>query len=186
MTLILGCGVASQNENLDAQTNTSQIPPDALVQDYVSVPGLQRAILKTDDVTLGEGDFLNRLHHGSWTSYDANGKITQITTYLEGKKQGVELSFDNLGYVSTKAYYHNDQLDGEFLIYKRRNIVERKSYRNGVLDGTQQKFYVDGTLMEQSTYVDGKYDGVARWYDQEGNLKIEYTYDMGKLVQDED
>ncbi|GAB4239954.1 MAG: hypothetical protein Tsb0034_16150 [Ekhidna sp.] len=163
----------------------SQIPAGAIVQDYTSIPGLQRATIVSDGITLGEGDFLNGLHQGTWTTYDLSGKVVSITTYLEGKKQGVSLSFDNSGYVETKAYYHQDQLDGEYLVYKRRNIVERRNYSGGMLNGLQQKYYVNGTVMEESNYVDNKIDGVAKWYDQEGNLTIQYTYKMGELVEDD-
>jgi len=94
----------------------------------------------------------------------------------------VELQFDNLGEESAKACDFQDKLDGEFLIYKRRNIMERRNYTNGSLHGPQKKYYADGTTMEESSYIDGKIDGIARWYDSEGNLTIEYTYEMGALV----
>ena len=180
LAFVIGaCG----GSNTSTPVEGSQIPGGAIVQDYESISGLQKAIVKVGATTVGEGDFLNGLYHGTWTSYDSEGKVQSITTYLEGKKQGVELLFDNSGYVATKASYHDDQLNGEYLVYKRRSITERKNYSGGVLDGLQQKFYVDGTVMEESNYVNGKIHGVARWYDQDGNLTIEYEYDMGKLIE---
>ena len=165
-------------------TGGSQIPEDAVVQDYASIPGLQKATIKSGNVTLAEGDFLNGLHHGTWTTYDPDGKVKSLTTYLKGKKQGVELTFDKVGYVTSKAYYHDDALSGEYLLYKRRKIVERRHYAKGVLDGLQQRFYTDGTLMEEKTYVNNTIDGQAKWYDQEGNLTIDYTYKMGERVEE--
>lgn len=179
--VLFSCG--GSNSTNSTVIEGSQIPPAAILQDYEAIPGLQKAVVKSGDLTVGEGDFLNGLYHGTWTSYDNDGKVQSITTYHKGKKQGVELIFDNTGYVQTKASYHNDQLNGEYLTYKRRKIAERKNYSNGVLHGSQQKFYTDGTTMEESNYVNGKIDGVARWYDQEGNLKIEYEYDMGVLIE---
>ncbi|MEM9340856.1 MAG: hypothetical protein AAGA66_19130, partial [Bacteroidota bacterium] len=162
----------------------SQIPAGAILQAYESIPGLQKAVMKQGEVVIGEGDFLNGKYHGTWTIYDAQGKVQQITTYLNGLKQGTELVFDNQGYVKTKSYYHNGELQGEYLGYKRRSIIERKNYSGGILDGLQQKYYIDGKVMEESTYASGQIDGVARWYDQEGNMTIEYTYKDGQLVKE--
>ncbi|WP_425391183.1 toxin-antitoxin system YwqK family antitoxin [Ekhidna sp.] len=177
--------IACQNSNSSTSTPVegSQIPAGAILQDYESIPNLQKAVIKSGDITLGEGDFLDGLYHGSWTTYDPEGKVQSITTYYKGKKQGVELIFDNLGYVQTKAYYHEDQLNGEYLVYNRRKITERRNYAGGQLEGLKQKFYTDGTVMEESNYVNGTIHGVAKWYDQEGNLKIEYEYNMGELVE---
>lgn len=165
-----------------AHSSESQIPAGAIIQDYESIEGLQRASVKEGGMTRAEGDFFNGMHHGAWVAYDASGKITSMTTYYLGERQGVELLFDNLGYVASKAYYYKNQLDGEYLIYKRRNIIERRNYTNGSLHGLQKKYYADGTTMEESSYVNGKIDGIARWYDSEGNLTIEYTYEMGALI----
>ncbi|WP_421765200.1 toxin-antitoxin system YwqK family antitoxin [Ekhidna sp.] len=178
--VFISCG--DSDSTITTETGTSQVPVGAIIQDYEAIPGLQKALVKSGEMTVGEGDLLDGLYHGTWTSYDSDGKVQSITTYHKGKKQGVELIFDNTGYVQTKASYYLDQLNGEYLIYKRRKIAERKNYSNGVLHGAQQKFYTDGTMMEESNYVNGKIDGIARWYDQEGNLKIEYEYDMGDLV----
>lgn len=179
--IVVACtgGTAGDETERSAE---SQIPANAIVQNYESIDGLQRVVVREGEVTRAEGDFFNGRHHGTWVAYDASGKVTSITTYYFGERQGVELLFDNLGYVASKAYYYKDQLDGEYLIYKRRNITERRNYSSGSLHGPQKKYYVDGTTMEESSYVDGKIDGIARWYDSEGNLTIEYTYEMGALI----
>jgi hypothetical protein len=179
----IGCSETGDSTATSGEDMGNQIPEGAALQDYPDIPGLQKATVYSGDKILREGDFLNGLHHGTWTVYDSKGKVQSITTYYKGKKQGTELVFDNQGYVSTKSYYYNDQLFGEYLKYKRRNIVEKNTYNGGVLDGLQQKFYTNGTVMEESNYVNGTIDGVAKWYDQDGNLTIEYTYDMGKLVE---
>lgn len=181
LAFVIGaCG--DSNNNGSSSKGESQVPGGAILQDYEAIPGLQKAIIKSDGITIGEGDFLNGLYHGSWTSYGVDGRLQSITTYYQGKKQGVQLLFDNTGYVQTKASYHNDQLNGEYLIYNRRSIVERRNYSGNELHGLQERFYVNGTKMEEKNFVNGKIDGIARWYDEEGNLTIEYEYDMGELI----
>lgn len=174
------CACGGSKTSIPVEGN--QIPGGAIIQDYEGISGLQKVMVKVGDVTVGEGDFLNGLYHGTWTSYSNDGWPQSITTYFEGKKQGVQLLFDNIGYVQTKASFFDDELNGEYLVYNRRKIVERRTYSNGVLHGLQERFYVDGTKMEESTYVNGKIDGIARWYDEAGNLSIEYEYNMGELV----
>lgn len=176
--------VACQNPSDNAFASGSQIPEGAIIQNYESSPGLQKATLILDDMLLGEGDFLNGQHHGTWTVYDDKGRLQSITTYLNGEKQGTEIVFETKrGYPKTKAFYHKNELMGQYLVYKNGKIVERRNYTNGALDGALKKYYTNGKVMEESTYVNGVIDGEAKWYDQEGNLTIEYVYDMGELVE---
>lgn len=177
------CACGDSNKGISIPEGESQIPGGAVLQDYEAIAGLQKAVIKSGDFTIGEGDFLNGLYHGTWTSYGSDGRLQSITTYFKGKKQGVQLLFDNTGYVNTKASYHDDQLSGEYLVYNRRTIVERRNYVGGDLEGLQERFYINGTKMEEKTFVNGTIDGIARWYDEEGNLTIEYEYDMGELVE---
>ncbi len=176
------CACGDSNYTSDMPAGESQVPGGAVLQDYEAIPGLQKAVIKSEGITIGEGDFLEGRYHGTWTSYGADGRLQSITTYYKGQKQGVQLLFDNTGYVQTKASYHNDQLHGEYLIYNRRTIVERRNYEGNELSGLQERFYVNGLKMEEKNFVEGKIDGIARWYDEEGNLTIEYEYDMGELI----
>ncbi len=178
---LVACG--GSNNTLSSAGET-QIPGGAIVMDYPGLPGLQKVIVKSGEVVIGEGDFLNGQYHGTWTSYGSDGRLQSITTYYEGRKQGVQLVFDNVGYVQTKASFFNDQLSGEYLVYNRKTVVERRNYSGNQLEGLQQRFYVNGIKMEEKNYVNGKIDGTARWYDEEGNLSIEYEYRMGELVED--
>lgn len=178
--LIAACG---SSNSVSEPIEGSQIPGGAIVQDYPGIPGLQKVTVKSGEVMIGEGDFLNGLYHGSWTSYGTDGRLQSITTYYQGKKQGVQLVFDNVGYVKSKASFFNDQLNGEYLVFNRKVVVERRNYVSNQLEGLQQRFYTNGIKMEEKSYVDGKIDGIARWYDEMGNLSIEYEYNMGELIE---
>lgn len=176
--------VFSCAEKKETPIQGSQIPAGAIVQDYEDIPGLQKISVKSGSITTYEGDFLNGLHHGTWTFYDDNGKIARVTSYLNGKKQGPQIFFETSGGIKRKLYHHNDVLNGESLEYKRNSIVSRTHYVNGEIHGSVEKFYPDGTLMESSNYVDGVIDGKALWYNQEGEVIIEYTYDMGERLEE--
>ncbi len=177
---LIACG----DSNSLVSAGDSQIPGGATLQDYPGVPGLQKAVLKSGDITIGEGDFLNGKYHGTWTSFGSDGRLQSITSYYKGKKQGVQLVFDNTGYVQIKASYFDDQLNGEYLVYSRRTIIERRHYSGDQPNGLQERFYANGVKMEEKNMVNGKIDGTARWFDEQGNLTIEYEYEMGELVND--
>lgn len=160
---------------------SADIPATAKIIPYEDIPGLEKAVDKSGGEIVAEGDLLNGVKHGSWTTYE-EGLITSLTSYYKGKKQGVSLTFDKQGYVETKAYYHSDELDGNYRKYKRKRIIEDREYKNGVLQGMVKKYYDNGKLMEEAPYADGKLNGIAKWYDQEGNLSIAYEYEAGVLV----
>lgn len=183
LILLAGLMISCSDPAKDSATyGTTELPVAAETYPYEAIPGMVKAIEKRNGVVVAEGDALDGLKHGSWTTYDDKGLPALTTTYYKGKKQGVELGFDNRGSVEVKAYYHNDLLDGEYIMYKNRNITEKRNYKNGVLEGGLFKYYNSGKLMQESYYENGKLEGIAKWYDQEGNLSIAYEYAAGELV----
>lgn len=161
--------------------SAGSIPAGAEVQEYSDVDGLVHVVLRDNDQITAEGDFLDGLEHGAWTEYDAEGRISRITSYYRGLKQGVSITFNN-NEVKSKAYFHNGELDGESLQFDRRKVIEQKTYKAGELTGAVKKFYKDGTVMEEANYENGQLNGIAKWYNQQGELTIAYRYEDGELV----
>lgn len=179
--LLIAAACSQQTEIVSESTN---LPLGAVLSSYPGNGDLQKAMVKSGETLLEEGDVLNGQRHGTWTAYYPQGKIRTITSYLNGKKQGPEIQFDNSGYVTSKSPFVNGQLHGDYRAYARGTVTERKEYANGQLNGLVQKYYPNGVIMEESSYVDGVIDGEARWYNQGGDVTIKYTYDMGTLVDD--
>ena len=178
---LLSLAACSQTDSNN--TTDTIIPPGSILTDYED-SDLQKAVVKSGESILQEGDVFNGKMQGVWISYYSDGKINTITSYHLGIKQGVEIQMDNSGYINSQSPYVNGKLEGEYKAYNRGRIIELKNYQDGQPNGVIQKYYANGKIMEESNYVNGTIDGEARWYDQEGNISIKYVYDMGKLVDD--
>ena len=184
--LILIGLVASCNNRSDRSKSESDIPTGAITEAYEDVPHLSKVTVNdlNGDMYL-EGDLYKGEKHGAWIEYHpASKNIKLVENYFEGEKQGIELNFDENGFLLFKAFYHNNTLHGEYVTYSKRKVTEVKTYNFGVLEGPLSKFYTSGKIMEESYYMNGQMDGVATWYDQEGNVKFKYQYENGELIQE--
>lgn len=162
----------------------SELPPGTVLESYDNIEDLSRARVYEGDVLIQEGDVLNGLKNGAWTTFDQQGLVQNLTTFQKGVKQGPSIEVDQQGYISKYAFYVNNELSGSFKVYKRRRLIEERTYVEGVLNGPLKKYYDDGTPLEESNYSNGQLDGTAKWYDREGNVSLVYEYDMGELVDE--
>ncbi len=162
------------------------LPGSAVKEPYDDGSGIVKvAVYDANDAVLEQGNYHQGLRQGAYVVYHPNGFIESVTSYVNGKKEGLYMLLDNRGQLLEEGYYHNDLLEGKYTVYNRTRIKETRHYRQGQLNGPREKFYANGTtVMERTNYVDGTLDGVARWYDQQGNLTIEYVYKNGELVED--
>ena len=182
LLLIGACSQGGEVENV----SSAGYPEGAVVRAYEEIPGRVKVEVFNGEKLIGEGDYQNESPDGAWTDYDAKtGLVTQITNFLRGRKQGVSLTFNgSTGHLKTKAFYQQDVLHGQYLVFDSRRKVEEKNYVLGELEGVVRKFYKDGKVLEEASYKNGKIHGTSRWYDAEGNLTIQYEYDEGKFVKD--
>ena len=167
----------------------SEYPPltvSAVKTPYADNPDLIKVSATNTEGLTEEGDYLYGLRNGIWTEYHANNYPKLVTGYVEGKKQGLWISLDNRGQLLERAYYHNDQLHGAYIIYNRSRIKEEYFYADGLLEGPVKKYYPNGNILEESNYKNGNLDGIAKWYDQEGNVTIEYEYKDGEWLNKEE
>lgn len=163
----------------------SDVPVGAIIDSYPNNDDLKLVTLYSGMFPQEQGDYLNGLRHGTWTTYYPYTPNAQtITTYINGKKQGLFLRLNALGTVEEQLYYHNDLPHGKYVKFTNGAMIEERTYANGQLNGMVIKYYPDGNKMEESPFVNGQRHGLARWYDQQGNIAIEYTYQNGELVKD--
>jgi len=160
------------------------IPEGAETEAYPGNPDLLKVTLRNGENISEQGDYWKGVKHGAWTTYHPNGLVKTVTSYVNGKKQGIHLEIDNRGDLTQKLNYFNDQLHGEFVRYEYSKVKEERFYLNNLLEGTLKKYYSNGKVQEESNFENGKREGVSRWYDQEGNLTIEYEYrDNERVVE---
>lgn len=182
LVLLGACG-----ENKDEYGDYSDLPEGAVIDSYEHDEDLKRVSVYSGSYVIEQGDYYKGRRHGTWIVYQPNtSNISSMTTFVNGKKNGVHLKMTSNGAsIEEKIYFKNDLPHGKYLKYAFTRIEEERSYVNGQLDGMVVKYYPNGNRMEESPFVNGLRHGIARWYDQEGNLTIEYAYENGVLIPEE-
>ena len=130
-----------------------------------------------------EGFVENGKKTGQWIEYNAEGDISWIKNYVNGKLEGTALRMTFRNQVDLKLNYKQDQQDGPWTAYKFGKVIEQRNYKAGKLDGTVMT-YDDRTfnLRQEVQYKDGLQDGYFKYYDDEGNVTLEYEYKKGEKV----
>ncbi|MEL7148280.1 MAG: hypothetical protein AAFO69_18040, partial [Bacteroidota bacterium] len=70
-------------------------PQGAIRQVYEDIPGLEKVTVDGSKFLQSEGDYLNGERHGAWVEYHSNGLVKTLTTYFQGKKQGMSLEISD-------------------------------------------------------------------------------------------
>ncbi|MGL4616176.1 MAG: toxin-antitoxin system YwqK family antitoxin [Shewanella sp.] len=124
--------------------------------------------------------FLHGQENGIVTSYYPNGRVWRETTYINGKKEGVErFYFDKIQFFSKKLksehHYNNNKENGIEKRYDEKGVLrEEIPWLNGERDGIAKKYYENGALQYETRYNNGKYIGLIRSYYPNGDLEHEY------------
>lgn len=143
----------------------------------------QKAVKKDGGGTVvEEGYVLNGNKHGLWMTYHPDGRIATINHYVDGNLNGVSLTLDNRGQITDKAFFTDNQYDGQKAKYRFGRPQEIVPYKNGVIDGRVVKYYTNTKVMEEIDYANGKQHGYYRHYNEEGVMDLEYVYENGTKV----
>ena len=124
----------------------------------------------------------NMPYFGSIRSLDKVNQTTNITKYINGKKEGEE-----------KKWYANSSL-AEVRFYKNGNKVGiHKSWfengqqkfeypysQKGVYHGTMKEWYLNGQLVKEFNYINGKESGTQKMWLSNGNIRANYTVVNGE------
>jgi antitoxin component YwqK of YwqJK toxin-antitoxin module len=99
----------------------------------------------------------------SKTEYYANGKIKQIYSLKDNKKQGKEILYSANGNIKSISSYMDNLLEGEQLnFYENNGLLESKlSFKKGVPNGSAYWFYEGGALRACRYYVNGREDDIG-------------------------
>jgi len=186
LSILSACGGKEDRSILVDGSEFPPIPASAIKEPYPDNPELIKVTINNSQGNIvSQGDYNRGFREGTWTEFHPNGFPMAMTSYVNGSKQGLWMTLDNRGQLLERAYYHEDQLHGSYIMYNRTRIKEERFYKNGALEGQLKKYYDNGNIMEESTYSEGKLNGIARWYDQEGNVTIEYEYKNGEWINPE-
>ena len=156
--------------------------------DFESLKGTDvQKVIKFDKNgnTIEQGFVKNGEKTGQWIEFDPQkGTIKAITSYIDGKLNGLYIEFDNLGYKTLVAEFKDDDLNGKYTKFKYNKKLEEASYKDGKLNGLRVKYNSsNGKKLEEMEYKDDVIDGVVRYYNDKGEVVLEYVYKNGKKVK---
>ena len=118
---------------------------------------------------------------GLWIIYLDNGKISQESNFLKGKRNGIFKDYNNVGILTEESYFKNEVFDGERKLYYDSGKLEMTVlYHNGLLNGLATTLYENGNTKELSTYTKGNKDGVSKLFFENGKIQFEAVFKNGQ------
>lgn len=175
---VLGCG---KNGGEQLRFPEGRTAAEYIIEDLGS-PGIQRARRYSDKgILVEEGFLVNGLPNGAWTQYDID-RITRVTSYVNGYKQGVDLGFSKREQIDDKEMFQLGIKNGRSLKYELGRLLEEATYKDGKLEGKLFEYHSNGNVKKEVEYKDGVMHGKFRYFDPDGNLTLEYEYANGEKV----
>ena len=145
-------------------------PKDGLHKSYTADGRLVESITFKDGKRNGE----TKIYH-----YDANGKqyLYEKVNYLNGRKNGTEVSYFKNAKISKTSVYKNDLLDGPMISYHPNGTVAFKgNFIHNQLEGKVYRYYDNKQLQSVETYLHSNKQGVAKYYKRDGSLDYSGTW----------
>ncbi len=152
--------------------------------DNIGGSAISAIYLDEMNLPLSKGHVIGGVRTGAWTTYHPNSnKIKTITNYINGKKNGPELTFSERGQIEVLAEYRNDALHGLSANYRNGRTLNETTYLEGVMDGPFA-IYDDsnGKIQRSGYFKNGKQHGEFLFYDGNGNITLRYEYENGEKV----
>lgn len=146
---------------------------------------------------VSEGYYSDGDYDSQWIGYYSDGSFSYKNFYVQGRKQGYQLSYDVNGKSNRIDEYDNDliishtefdttenimsqmgEYDGEIQLKDPTNsyVTFIGHYKNGTADGSFKWFTINNVLTCEGNYKNGDRDGIWRWYNKDGKLTRESKY----------
>ncbi|MCU0371465.1 MAG: hypothetical protein MUC31_08620, partial [Bacteroidales bacterium] len=117
-----------------------------------------------------EGSYIEGRKEGIFLTYYPTGILNKVEHYQNGKKNGLVIEIDNKGTITSQESYLNDKLDGVSKSYARAGKLNwEKNFKKNKLHGLSRIYYDGGVLQEEAWYQEGRRDSITTWYDTKGN-----------------
>tara|TARA_X000001036_G_scaffold411590_1_gene424440 strand:- start:100 stop:1296 length:1197 start_codon:yes stop_codon:yes gene_type:complete len=127
-----------------------------------------------------EGAYLQGKRNGKWLFYNDVGKVIIQEMYLKGQKNGKWSYYNQSGKFLALNNFKLDVFIGDTLYnVQDGQIISKESYRNNIKDGKSIFFQQNGLIRQENTYKNGLIHGVQFYYDDYGKINIKSEYDNG-------
>lgn len=111
------------------------------------------------------------------TFFHINGKVLSKGTYINRKKEGEWLFFDNKGILSRREFYEDDVLNGTATVYYiDGKVAKEATFENGLEQDTVREYFPDGSLKYVANYIDGNPDSTVTFYHPNGKIRLQGKY----------
>ena len=124
-----------------------------------------------------EGKKSGSLKIGPWTYWRENGEKYLMENYVEGKKDGSQITWHDNGELSTRHEYEKGLKNGIFVAwYDNGNKKQTGTFINDLKNGTMSYWYDNGQIWMQENYEKGNKHGlIIGWY-KNGKKSIKQTW----------
>ena len=117
--------------------------------------------------------------------YNEDGKLKEVTDYVNGKQNGERKLYENRALYSTEML-NMDIFEGPYrLYYPSGNIKTEGQYTNNITTGIWKSYYNNGQLKEEVQMAENEENGPFIEYHENGKVKAKGNYLHGPNEQDE-
>ena len=104
--------------------------------------------------------------------------IAQYKIDSDSLKQGEAKIYDDEGKLFDLSNYLDDQLTGKRVIYyKNGSIDTEENYKNGILEGPYTQYHKNGNVMQTGSYIEGILAGEVTTHFENGSKKETVTFE---------
>ncbi len=135
-----------------------------------------------------KGDTINytgadSLKQGLWREYWENGTLKSETIYLNGKKEGLELIWnEHPNCLKEQSIYKAGVLNGTSIHYSKKCKKElEENFSFGVKNGRETTYYPNGNIQSDGVFKKGKLVGVYKIYKKNGDFAFESRSKMSDV-----
>jgi hypothetical protein len=135
------------------------------------------------DFFLVQGAVINGVRNGNWVTFHPNtNQVKVITNYINGKKNGVEISLNDRGQIESMVSYKNGVLHGLKANFQFGRPSDETTYKDGKIEGPFKIYDSKAQLQKKGSFKNGKQDGKLQFFDEKGNVTLEYIYKNGEKI----
>ena len=125
----------------------------------------------------------NGERHGTSEWFYEDGQPEQISTYINGKKDGLSTEYFENSESKFKGMFKNGERDGLFeWFYEDGQLKVTTTYTNGQQDGLRTSYHENGEIKHRGIYRNGEGDGIFAWFDENGKETSAECHMDGKVI----
>jgi antitoxin component YwqK of YwqJK toxin-antitoxin module len=118
--------------------------------------------------------------HGVETTYNKLNQIKRQINWVNDERQGIEQTWDKYGNLKATAPYVDNCCEGQAWVYKdgERSLTE---YRHDIAEGKDIEWFDNGQRKSEENYRDGRQHGrFIKWFPS-GAIRSVVTYNRGEV-----